>query len=372
MRERLNALRERIEQHRIGGPVLRFVTELIEAFRVDRITGLGAEVAFFAFLGLFPLLLVFASVLGFLDTLVGESIAREVEDAVIDFLQSILTDEGAGFITAVENLFNEPAPGLLSIGILLTLWTASRGFAAVTNGLDVVYDYDERRGWLMGRLIGLGMTVVTVVVVALLGAMMIVGPLLGTGQDLAERFELGEAFVTVWTWLRGPLVFVVTVVWATSLYHVAPSSRSLWRHDLPGAIVAALGWILVTIGFRIYVDLTPPDTAAGTVGSVLVAVLWIYAMAIVLLLGGEINAVLLGRRHDVFDHDSATDDGGVRGDEPRAPADAGGVPTRGAEPNGALGAGTDGAIRTVEPGPVEAKTSGTPHEAGSRSGEGGI
>jgi membrane protein len=271
----------------------RMVHETVE----DRVTGLAAEVAFYSLLSLFPLLLVFGSLLGVLDDIVGQDLAMRAEDAVIDGLGSLLTDEGSGLVDAFRRLFESPSPGLFSIGLLLTLWTASRAFAAVLNGLDVVYDLDERRPWIRQRALGLALALGTAVVFTLVLAMIVVGPLLGTGSELASDIGVGGGFEVLWNYARPVFLVLVLVLWAATLYHVAPHHQTTWRSDLPGAVLAAVLWGLGTIGLQIYLEFGGgTNLVAGVVGSVLVVVLWFYVMSIGMLIGGQLNAVLGQRR----------------------------------------------------------------------------
>lgn len=273
-------------------PVLDPGKEVVQELIDDRVSGLAAEIAFFSLLSVFPLLLLLASSLGALDGVVGADVSARAEDAIVEGLQTALGSDAEQVNDAVRQLFETPSPGLFSVGLVLSLWAASRAFAGTANALDVVYDLEEHRPWVKVRLLGLVLTVGTLVVVTLLLGLVLVGPLLGSGQELADRYELGSAFITAWRWLRVPFVIAALIAWATTLYHLAPHHHTTWRSDLPGALVAAVGWALVTAGFRVYVGLSSGNVLLGTIGGVLTAVLWLWAMAYVLLLGAQVNAVL--------------------------------------------------------------------------------
>lgn len=298
LRSRATELVERVERSRYGGPVLDVGKRMAREFSNDRVTGLAGEIAYFTLLSLFPLLLVLASLLASLDDLIGADLATRAEDAIVDGLSDVLTSEGDGLVNAVQQLFDQPSPGLLSVGIVFTLWAASRTFVAVVNALDVVFELEEKRPWLKVRLMGLGLTLGTVGMAVVLLALVLIGPLLGTGQDLAEDLGVSRAFGTAWEWLRVPVAAAVLISWAATVYHVVPAHdhRTRWRDDLPGALLAAAGAGLVTVGFRTYLDLAGGSNAVvGAVGGVLTAVLWIYLMAIVLLVGAELNDALAAR-----------------------------------------------------------------------------
>lgn len=276
------------------GEVLR---DLIHEWEDDRVPGVAAEVAFFGLLGLFPALLAIAAALGSLDGLIGQDLADQARDAVVDGLERFLTDEAGSTIAAVEELFADASPGVLTTGALVTLWAASRGFTAVVNGLDVVYDLEERRSFVRRRFVAVGLALGTVVVMAALVAMVIVGPLLGSGQELADRVGAGGLFATAWDWARWPAMLAALVAWTATIFHLAPNHRSPWRADLPGAVVTTALWLALSLGLRAYLSLAPgANQVLGTLGGALIVMLWLYLLAIGLLVGGEVNAILLRGR----------------------------------------------------------------------------
>jgi membrane protein len=268
----------------------------VHEWQDDRVSGLAAEVAFFGVLSLFPALLAMAAALGVLEALAGAEAAAEAEDAVVSFLQGVLTHEAAGTIEAVQELFDGSSIGVLTVGLATALWAASRGFAAVIRALDVAYDIDERRTWVRLRALGIGLAIGTVVVASLLLAMLVLGPLLGTGQEVADAVGLGTVFATFWTWVRWPTIAALVIGWAATIFHVAPNHRTPWRWDVPGALLTAALWIVLSLGLRLYlVVASTGNQVLGTLGGSLIVLLWLYLLAVGLLLGGELNAILARR-----------------------------------------------------------------------------
>ena len=268
-------------------------------WRDDRVAGLAAEVAFFGLLGLFPTLLVLAAALGSLDAVVGQAVAARAEDQVVDFLRQVLSDEASGAVDAVQGLFSDSDSGALTIGLLTATWAASRAFQAVINALDVAYDLEERRPWLRLRLTAVGLSIGTAVVGALILGMLVVGPLFGTGRDIADAVGAGEVFAAFWDWMRWPAVLVLIIAWAATIFHIAPNHHTPWRWDVPGAGCTAAFWIVASVAFRVYLALAAgANEVLGTLGGSIIVLLWLYLMSLGLLLGGELNAVLV-RRHGV-------------------------------------------------------------------------
>lgn len=274
------------------------VRDLAHEWQADRVSGLAAEVAFFGLLSLFPTLLILAGALGWLEAIAGEGLAADAEREVLGFLRRVLSEEAAGTVEAVQGLFEGGDVGTLTVGLLGSAWAASRGFSAIINALDVAYDLDERRPWLRQRVTAVGLAVGTALVGSMLLAMLVVGPLLGTGEEVADLVGAGGIFATFWDWLRWPVVSLLATLWAATVFHIAPNHRTPWRWDLPGALLTAALWALFSLGFRGYLIVAAgANEVLGTLGGSLIVLLWLYLMSIALLIGGEFNAVLAHRYH---------------------------------------------------------------------------
>lgn len=276
----------------------RWGLDYVRAVQRNRVTGLAAEVAFYAVLSIFPSILALAAALGMIDSLIGEDAAASVQSGLVSALDGALGSEAGSVTVAVEALFDEPSPGLLGLGLALVVFTASRGFNAVIKALDVVYDVEETRGLVMTRALALGLAAGSFVVGAVVLAMLVLGPLFGQGAELADEVGLGQLFATLWTWARPPLLVIFLTAWAATMFHLAPNHRTPWAADLPGAVVTMVLWIAGAIGFRIYLVFAGEDTNAvlGALGGALTLLLWLYVMGLALLLGAEVNALLTRRR----------------------------------------------------------------------------
>jgi membrane protein len=259
----------------------------------DRVDGLAAEFAFFGVLSTFPGLLVVAALLGSLERLVGHDLASRSEALVLDALDQVLTSSAAGLRDAVRELFARPSRGIAVLATATALVGLSRAWAVVIRAMDLAYEVEERRPWLRQRLLGLALALSSVLLVVLGLGMIVVDPLLGAGAELAGRLGLGELFAGAWTWLRWPLAFAALVAWAATVYHVAPGRTFRWREALPGAAAAAVLWLVASGGFSLYLRVAAgANRVLGTLGGALIGVLWLYLLALILLVGGELNGVL--------------------------------------------------------------------------------
>ena len=268
------------------------VRALAHEWSKDRVGGLAAEIAFFALLGFFPAVVALAAALGSADAVIGKNTAANVEDWLVNQMVDVFGGDNSLEQTTRE-LFDGVNGGALTIGALIALYAASRGFTAVVRALDVAYDHGHMRGWFSTRLVGLGLTLLSVLAAAAVLTMIVVGPLFGEGDEIAADLGLASVVGTLWDWLRWPVVFVVLVAWAATVYHVAPNHRSPWRSELPGALVAAVWWGLVSLGFSTYLAVASSGANAifGLLGGAISLLFWLYLMAMGLLLGAEINSI---------------------------------------------------------------------------------
>ncbi len=261
----------------------------------DRIGGMSAEIAFFALLGFFPSLIVLTSALGSADAFFGENNAAEIEAWLVRQMNNTFGEDNT-LESTVGDLFGDTNAGVITVGLVLAVYAASRGFVAVVRALDRAYDRDVNRNWLSTRLVGFAITVLTVVVATLVLTLVVVGPRIFGADELAEKLRL--AWLTVaWTWFRWPVVYLVLVLWATIVYHVAPNHHSPIRYDAPGAVLAALWWTAVSLGFGQYLEVASSGANAvfGLLGGALSLLFWLYLMSMGLLFGAVINSIIAKR-----------------------------------------------------------------------------
>ena len=274
----------------------QIVGEVVGEWQEDRVSGVAAEIAFWAVLSLFPSLIVVAATLGLLEGVIGTGAAADVENSIVENLEDILGTPDSNTISEVEQLFSTSNAGLFTFGVVTALYSASRAFAAIIKGLDVAYDVDLPRTGIGARVLGIALALGSLLVGAITLTLVVVGPLFGRGSELADDFGVGGWFATVWDWVRFPLAVGVLIAWAATIYHVAPRHYSPWRWDLPGAVVAAVGWLAAAWGFQFYLDFAGGSNAVlSFFGGGLALMLFTYLLALVLLVGAELNEVLAER-----------------------------------------------------------------------------
>lgn len=253
-----------------------------EYLRDDMVT-YAAALAYHTLFALFPFLLFLVALLGFLQV-------PEFFDWLLDRARVALPPNAFSVIEdAVRGIEESQSGGLLSVSIATAVWSASTGVRALMNALNSAYDVPEGRATWKRYLFSLLFTVGFAFLIVLAISLLVFGP------DLMERIAdvvgMGEAFVTVWAWLRWPVVVLLLMLTAGLVYNVVPNIEQPFRLITPGAVLAVLAWILVTIGFSIYIaNFGNYDATYGSIGGIIVLMLYFFISSNVLLAGAELNA----------------------------------------------------------------------------------
>jgi membrane protein len=184
-----------------------------------------------------------------------------------------------------------PNGGLLSVGILLALYSASSGVAAAMEALNAAYGEPERRSTLKRYMLAVVYTVGVAALLILAAGLMMVGPEIA--DWIAVRLGLEGVVVTVWTWLRWPVAVLLLMLAASLVYYAGPCAAIRYRFFTPGAVLAVLVWIVASVAFGYYVRTIGDYNATyGSLGAVVVLLFYFFLSAAVFLFGAEINAVI--------------------------------------------------------------------------------
>jgi membrane protein len=254
-----------------------FVFDVAKRWYFGGIGDLAAGVTFWILLSLPAVILAMVSALGVLDSLLGRSLSAEIEEDITGFVERVFTSEAPGIANAVDELFAQQELGLLTVSVALTLWTISRGFAGMIRALDGVYEVDDARAWYYTRIVAL---------VLGLGSLLVSVPIVLLELFVWSRFPDGA----IESILRSGVAVVILVFWASMIFHYGPSIRTKWRWDLPGSIVAAVFWWLLTVGYQSYIDVVSGRNGVlSVIGASLLALTWVWLAAQVLLIGAAVN-----------------------------------------------------------------------------------
>lgn len=272
----------------------------------DRVSGLAAEMAFWALLSLLPLVVTISALLGYAQRWIGPAQLERGRDAVVDamsvvFSAELIADVVDPFITG---LLRDRRGGIALTTLVVGLYLASRVFTATIRSLDLAYRVEERRGLVMQRLVALALAAGFVIVVVVTLLVMVIGPLLGGGVSTAEWLGQGPTFRAIWSLARWPFLLLTMVLFLAAVYLYGPNVRNTFRNCLPGALLGVATWTLASLALRFYLAAggggTPPlgeidqsiAVVARIIGTMVAALLWTYVTGFAILLGGELNAEL--------------------------------------------------------------------------------
>ena len=251
--------------------------------RADNCLNLAAQLAFYFFLALFPALLFVVALVSFLPVQgllegITTALARVAPGDVITIIQD-----------QILAIANDENTGLLTLGMLGTIWSMSSGMDAIINTLNLAYDIQDSRPWWRVKLRAIALTLALAVFIVISLALVMVGPALG--ERVAGWFYLGPAFTFAWNVLQWPVVFGLVTLGVAIIYYYAPDAEQEWIWITPGSVLATLLWVLTSIGFRFYVtNFAAYNATYGAIGGVIVLLLWFYVSSLAVLVGAELNA----------------------------------------------------------------------------------
>ena len=259
----------------------------------DRVPGLAAELAFFALLSLPPLLLAILGSVGFVVGGLPAAEIAQLETEILHFLGTFLSANTVDEVlrTPVEELLRTGRSDVLSLGVVLTLWSASRATNVLLRTIAIAYDLTDPRPVWKRRLLALAITLTGIIMAVVALPLLVVGPRI-IGEILAAA-GLTTDLVRFWSAVYWTGMVVVVVLALTWLYHVAPGWYTPWRRDIPGALLAVVVWLIAGWGLRLYTGEFAgftADEAFRGLAAPLVLLLWVYVSAIAVLLGAELNA----------------------------------------------------------------------------------
>ncbi len=258
---------------------------VLEECERDDIFGRAAQLAYYFLFSLFPMLLFLAALLAFLPI-------PNLLDSLLDYLSSVLPSEAFRLVsgTAIEVISHQRF-GLLSLGLLITLWTSSSAMVAVIHTLNIAYNVPESRPWWRQRILAIALTVGLAIFTIIALTIIFFGGQIG--ERIALSFGYLSAFHIFWNIAQWPLLIGFVLFGLDLVYFFAPNMRMRWRWITPGAVFALVCWVTISYGLRYYIArFTNYDATYGSIGGVMILMLWLYLTGLLMLLGGEINSVI--------------------------------------------------------------------------------
>lgn len=260
----------------------RTTIDTVTLVRRNRVMGIAAEVGFWAVLSITPLLLVSASALGWIDSLFGFAVADDARDGMTSAVRDLL-GIGDQAVSAIDDLFDNPDPTRLTLGLLTSVYASSRGFISLIGGLDHITGRPKRRNWLTTRVAGFTAALLSIPALVALLVMVSVGR---TGFGLPQPWN-DIAAATTW-----PLIALGLTMFALWLLHSSPAQRTPLHHDLLGAAVAVAIWLGGSWVTARYLTSQGAADVLGILGGSVGLLIWLYIMASGILIGAQVNVAV--------------------------------------------------------------------------------
>lgn len=262
----------------------------------DEVLGRAAQLSYFFLLALFPLLVFLITLFGYFN-----SAGSHLQQRMIAYLGDVMPPAALQLVVAtLDEITKGRGTGKLSLGILLAVWAASSGVNALAQALNSAYDVEETRPWWKVRLISIGLTIfLSVLIISALLLVLYGGQF---GEAVANMLNAGHVFSIIWQALQIPIAIVFVMIALVMIYRFVPNAgakrrgKGLAPSDYrrrwfsPGIIIAILLWLMVSLGFRLYLHFFNSYSATyGSLGALIILMLWFYLTGAAILLGGEIN-----------------------------------------------------------------------------------
>ncbi len=252
----------------------------------DGLLDSAAQLAYYFLFALFPLLIFLTSIFGFVVS--GDN---NLQKDLFRYLGTVLPSSALDLVSSViTEVGQSSSGGKLTIGLFLALWAASSGMEALTQSLNKTYEIKESRSWWWRRLISIFLTIVLAILI--ISALIVI---LFGGQItdyVSLHFGFGFFLTTAWQILQYLIVLAFVLLAFALIYYVSPDVKEQnFSFITPGAIVGIALWLLVSLGFRLYLSYFNSYSATyGSLGAVIILMLWLYFTGAAILIGGEINS----------------------------------------------------------------------------------
>ena len=263
-----------------------FLHDCVHKLGVTNISGNAAELAYYFMFSAFPFFLFLATLLGYIP------IPHLASKTVLFFGGMLPPTVTRVVSSSLHSVLTQKHGGLLSLGILVALWSASTAVSVFATTLDNAYGVQEARPYWKLRLQAIVLTVaLSVLVIATVG--------LSVFGTLIDRFVMQQLhiplFHQIWSLLRWPVAFVLAMFELMVLYRYSPNLTQTWKSVLPGAAAALAGIVGSSLAFAFYVDhFGSYNKTYGAIGAIIVLLTWLYLLGLLILVGGVVNSVLEG------------------------------------------------------------------------------
>lgn len=268
-----------------GVSAKQFIRDLYRAISADNVFSGAAALGFYLTLAIFPAIILMMSVVPYLPI-------PRVDEAIMDLLRQALPPEASKLLArVVDQVMSERRGGLLSFSLFATLWAASSGMYAIMQQLNITYDVKEARSFVQARATALGLSLLFGVLVLGAFSLVVLG---GIIQDwMGSRFGFTGALLTFFAVFRWVLIIVALLLGFAIIYRYAPNLKQKFAFITPGSVFGVSLLIVASLAFSFYTsNFAQYGATYGSIGAVIILMLWLYIAGLVILTGSEINVIL--------------------------------------------------------------------------------
>lgn len=264
----------------------QLIKAVIHDFSEDDLANQSAQLSYYFLFALFPLLLFLTALLGlFVEP------GSVVHHAITQYAGKVLPQAASGLIDkTLREVSHNAGADKLSLGIIFALWSASSGMSAVINSLNVAYDVKTPRPWWKEKLLSLVMTIAVSLFLIIAFVLAVYGGAIA--ETISDFLHLGGVFTWAWKILQWPVLLLLVLIAFNLIYYFAPHCEHLrWHWLMPGTIVGVGLWLIASLAFKLYLTyFNTYSVTYGSIGTIIILLLWFYISGIALLIGGEVNA----------------------------------------------------------------------------------
>jgi membrane protein len=263
----------------------KFLLDLNQEIEDDNVYNGAAALGFYLTLAIFPAIILLMTIIPYLPI-------DQVDEAIMDLLGQALPDEAFNMVAGVvTEVTTDRRGGLLSFSLLGTVWAASTGMYAIMQQLNITYDVKEARSFIRARG--------TAIMLSLLFGLLVIGAfslivLGGVIQDwLGTRVGFSDALLRLFVVFRWLVVVLALLLGFAMIYYYAPNVEQKFSFITPGSLIGVTIIIIASLGFAFYTSNFDDYSATyGSIGAVIILMMWLYIVGLVILIGSEINALV--------------------------------------------------------------------------------
>lgn len=274
------------EKYRGNQKIILFFIEIIERYQHDKVGKSAAALTYYLIFALFPFLLFISTLLGFLN-IPMVSLSGHLSQFLPEDMIMLLN-------VCIAQVTENRSSTVLAFSLIISLWSPIRAVNALMDAINVAYRGNPRKSAIKYKIFTLGYMLLVIIFILVALFIVVIGENVLQWIGNYFPFMIPNQLILLWSKLRFlPLAMILFCV-LSSLYYVSPSERPKRKYVFPGAFISLLSWLAFSIGFAYYVDnMANYSVVYGSIGAIIILLMWFYFSAITILMGAECNHALL-------------------------------------------------------------------------------